>query len=457
MRTCRTFFAVIAAFVMIAPAAADQSTDRADELRRRRSPVVEVFERSRDAVVNIASTEIVTVRSRSPFDSFFDEFFDMPTRPRERQYTRSSVGSGFVIHPDGYIVTNAHVVARTTERKAIFADGREYDAQIVASDPQRDLAVLRIETDEPLPTLPLGRSDDLMIGETVIAIGNALGYEHTVTAGVVSSLGRDISASGELTFEDLIQTDASINPGNSGGPLLNVLGELIGVNSAIRADAENIGFAIPVDQLRDVLPDLLDVERRYRIETGMKVDHFARPRVVEVIADSPAHEAGVEPGDVLVAIDGEPVREGIDFDIALINRKPGEKLPLRLERGGEPVRATLTLGERPAPDADALARDKLGLEVEALPDRIIEQLGLSRAGALVVKEVEYGGPADAAGLEPGDVLLSLGRHYVASREDLGQLLEANESGSVLPIRVLRIERRGPHRVKVQRSGPIEVR
>jgi serine protease Do len=296
-----------------------------------------------------------------------------------------------------------------------------------------------------------------MIGETVIAIGNALGYEHTVTAGVVSSLGRDISASGELTFEGLIQTDASINPGNSGGPLLNVLGELIGVNTAIRADAENIGFAIPVDQLREVLPDLLDVERRYRIETGMKIDHFARPKVIEVTADSPAHEAGVEPGDVLVAIDGRPVREGIDFDIALINRKPGEKLPLRLERSGEPMRRTLTLGERPAPDADALAREKLGLEVDLLPERIIEQLGLSRGGALVVREVEYGGPGDASGIERGDVLLSLGRHYVASRDDLGQLLDTIEPGSVLPIRVLRIERRGPHRVKMQREGPIEVR
>ena len=150
-----------------------------------------------------------------------------------------------------------------------FADGREFSAQVVASDREHDIAMLHVETNETLPTLRLGRSDDLMIGETVIAIGNPLGYQNTVTAGVVSAVGRDLEIARDIALRGLIQTDASINPGNSGGPLLNVLGELVGINTAIRGDAQNIGFAIPVDHLRAAMADLLDIERRYRIETGL--------------------------------------------------------------------------------------------------------------------------------------------------------------------------------------------
>jgi serine protease Do len=192
-----------------------QASDRA----RRRSSVVEVFEAARDAVVNISSTEIVEVRHP------FDQFFDRRRRSRPRQYKNTSVGSGFVIHAEGYIVTNAHVVARSTDRTVTFADGREFDAQVVASDREHDVAILKIDA-TGLKPLALGRSSDLMTGETVIAIGNPLGYEHTVTAGVVSAINRDLLFSKEHMLRGLIQTDASINPGNSGGPLLNVLGEL---------------------------------------------------------------------------------------------------------------------------------------------------------------------------------------------------------------------------------------
>ena len=180
----------------------------------------------------------------------------MPERPR-RRVTRQSAGSGFIIHPDGYLVTNAHVIARTTEQSVIFANGREYDARVVASDPQRDLAILKIDAGVPLPTLPLGRSDDLMQGETVIAIGNPLGLQHTVTAGVVSATDRSIEVNGGLAFEGLIQTDASINPGNSGGPLLDLRGRVIGMNTAIKPQANSIGFAIPVIMIRELLPSLL--------------------------------------------------------------------------------------------------------------------------------------------------------------------------------------------------------
>ncbi len=424
-----------------------------DDREARRTPVVEVFEAARDAVVSISSTEIVTIRSGSAIDSFFDDLFDFPRRRRTRQEERHNVGSGFIIHPDGYLVTNAHVVARTTEQKVIFADGREYEANIVASNPGRDLAVLKIEASEPLPTLRLGRSNDLMVGETVIAIGNPFGYQHTVTSGVVSAVDREIAVARNLSFRGLIQTDASINPGNSGGPLLNVLGDLIGVNSAIRGDAQNIGFAIPVDQLREVLPDLLDVERRYRIDSGLAVDSLRQPLVTEVRPRSPAAKAGIRGGDVLREIDGIPIREGIDFHIALINRRPHERLHLTFERDGEPYRTTLQLAARPAPDGGQLAWDKLGLKVYPLPADIAGELGLRRSRGLLITSVEEGGPGDAAGLERRDVLLALGHRFVSTHDDLGELLDRVDAGTAIEILILRVEARR----KTQRAGPIRVR
>ncbi|MDX1683571.1 MAG: trypsin-like peptidase domain-containing protein, partial [Phycisphaeraceae bacterium] len=316
--------ALVAVGVSARPAGA--APEEAARQRLRRTPVVEVFQRSQDAVVNIASTRIVKVRSG--FGGPLDELFDLhPGRPGRRM-KQTSVGSGFVIHEAGYVVTNAHVVVRTADRKVVFADGSEHEAEIVAVDPEHDLAMLKIETERPLPALPLGQSDDLMIGETVIAIGNPLGYQHTVTAGVISALDRELKA-GPVRFEGLVQTDASINPGNSGGPLLNVLGELVGVNTAIRADAQNIGFAIPVDRLRAVLPEMLDVHRRYGLVTGLTIETVDDGcEVVEVAEDSPAASLGLEAGDRLTAVDGRRLRHRIDWHIALVGRRPGDRLRL---------------------------------------------------------------------------------------------------------------------------------
>jgi serine protease Do len=458
------FVAVVAAWLLIcqSPATAKtQAADRADSSSARaarRTPVVEVFEASRDAVVNISAKEIITVRD--PFGgigSIFEDFFDMGRPPGmgggQRQITRTSVGSGFVIHPDGYIVTNAHVVAQTAERKAIFADGREYDAQVVAFDTQRDLAVLKIDADRPLHAIRLGRSNDLMIGETVIAIGNPVGLQNTVTAGVISATGRDLQFNNQLSLKGLIQTDASINPGNSGGPLLNVLGELIGVNSAIRGDAQNIGFAIPVDQLREVLPDLLDVERRYRLECGLTVDTLNSPKVLTVRPDSPAAAAGLRVGDVIRRFDDRPIHEGIDFCIALIGCRAGQTVNLEFDRAGKPMQARVKLETRPLPDGSKLASEKLGMEVDDLTPDGAEALGLPRVRGLVVTRLEAGGPAEQAGIQRRDVLVAIGRHAVASTDDLGQLLEFVRSGQSVPVTVLRVDRR----MKMKLSGELRAR
>jgi serine protease Do len=420
----------------------------------RRTPVVDVFEANRDAVVNISSKEIITVQERPGFGGIFDDLFDMPFRqPRTRQLERTSVGSGFVIHPDGYICTNAHVVAQTAERKVTFADGREYEAQIVAIDTQRDVAVLKIQADAALHPIKLGHSSDIMIGETVVAIGNPLGLQNTVTAGVVSATNRDLEFGPEKTLKGLIQTDASINPGNSGGPLLNVLGELIGINTAIRGDAQNIGFAIPVDRLREVLPELLDVERRYRVVAGVTVDSLNAPRVVSIKPGSPAETAGLRTGDVVRQIDQRPVHEGVDFYIGLINHKPGDTVRVQVERDGKPVEASLKLASRPAPDGGKLAREKMGIDVQPLSEDVAQSLGFSGTTGLIVTRVEPKGPADRLGLERRDVITTVGRHAVTSMEDLGELLEQTRSGETVPMIVLRSEGRR----KYQLSGELTAR
>ena len=375
---------------------------------------------------------VVEVRDR--FDLLFGR-----RRAEPRRLERTSVGTGFVIHPEGYIVTNAHVVARSTDRRVTFADGREYDATVVASDRENDVAILKIEPPRPLPTLVFGRSDDLMIGETVIAIGNPLGYQHTVTAGVVSAVNRDLVFDRDLVMSGLIQTDASINPGNSGGPLLNVLGELIGVNTAIRGDAQNIGFAIPVDQLRRLLPELLDVERRYRIDSGLRLIAAVEPRVDTVKSGSAAERAGIEPGDVLRMVNGKSVDEAVDFHIALIGREPGDELRLELVRGGRPYRTSLRLNDRPRPDVPSLVRQRLGVEVRPLPADLAENLGLSGGGGFVVVAIDPESPARRIGMRSRDVLVALGRYYPTTLAELGELVEYLDPGDEVAVTFLRVK------------------
>ncbi|MBY0586922.1 trypsin-like peptidase domain-containing protein [bacterium] len=421
-----------------------------DRRALRRSPVVEVFEKTKNAVVNISTTQIIQVRSSMIFDSLFDEMFDFPTGAGPtRELKRTAVGSGFVIHPSGYIVTNAHVVARTAERKVIFPDKQEFDAEIVATDARRDLAVLKISADKPLDSINLGRSDDLMVGESVIAIGNPLGLDTTVTTGVVSALDRSLEVRGEVALDGLIQTDASINPGNSGGPLLNILGELIGITTAIRGDAQNIGFAIPVHRLMETLPELLSVERRYRIIVGLKVSPLGDRLVKEVRPGTPAAKAQIQPGDTIVSVNGMSLRHGIDYDIALVGHHAGETLLLEIDRQGKRYRIPLVSEPMPKPDGLTLARQKFGVEVEMLSANVVRKLELSSIRGMLITKIEKDGPAQRAGLEAGDILVDIGPFVPRSLDDLGLLLEDLPSGTPLTVSLLREGKRLIYRLRTQ--------
>jgi len=421
---------------------------------RRRTPIVELIHQNRDAVVNISTTQIVQVRSPFGFGGIFDELFDLPSR--NRRYKRESVGSGFVLHEKGYVITNAHVVAKTAERKVTFEDGREYEADIVAIDSKHDLAVLRIDPDahsKPIRPVRLGRSADLLVGETVVAVGNPLGFANSVTAGIVSATDRELPVSRRVTFTGLIQTDAPINPGNSGGPLFNLVGEVIGVNTAIRADAQNIGFAIAVDRLRELLPELLDVERRYGLNVGLivrdRLTTAGRRVVIDgVRRDSPAHRAGLAKAPAeLVSMDGKPIESAFDYYVRLMDRAPGEtvRLGVRFENGRQAGRervVTLTVEKREPPDGGKLLKRKLGVEAKPLTAARNREIGLpERLQGLIVTSVESRSPAARVGLRPGDIITHLGRHEVTELRSAGDLLEEAARGSKLPVTLLRIDGR----------------
>jgi serine protease Do len=280
----------------------------------RRSRVVEAVERARPAVVNISAEQVVVQRPMPfPSDPFFDQFFRDFFDSRPRRSTRTSLGSGVVVRSDGTILTNEHVILRGSRVHVTLADGREFEARVVGSDPDSDLAVLHIDAGRSLPYVALGGSDDLMIGETVIAIGNPFGLSHTVTTGVVSAVKRTLQTGGR-TYTDFIQTDASINPGNSGGPLLNILGELIGINTAIYGNAQGIGFAIPVDRARRVMDTLVSGRRAPEPEPntlawdlmGLDVrEDDGGLAVARVRSGSAADRVGVQRGDRILGLDGE--------------------------------------------------------------------------------------------------------------------------------------------------------
>ncbi len=432
MRRSKVWLAV----ALVSVASVGQA-EQPDSRELRRTPIVRVVEDVRDSIVNISATGLVQMYRRM---DLFDLFFE--ARPRQRPVT--SVGSGFVMHEAGYIVTNAHVVERAVELQVAFADGREYEATPVVVSDRYDLAILRISPDTPLKPIPMGRSDDLMIGETTVAIGNPLGYANTVTSGIISALHRKIEHSPERIYDDLIQTDAGINPGNSGGPLMNLAGELIGITTAIRSDAQNIGFAIPVNRLRELLPDMLDyaIAEKRRFDLGLRVEGMEKPAVVAVDPEGLASQAGIRVGDELVRLNDAPVSREVDFYISLLGHTAGDQVTLDLRRNGKPKKIRLTLTELPEPDGVALALTRFGMRVEELSAAAARRYGVTPGSGVLVVGVDRHSPSSYVRLQPGDLIVRIGNHPVSSLDLLGQLLQDVEPDDPADLRWWRLNPNG---------------
>jgi serine protease Do len=415
----------------------------------RRTPVVSAIESVSPAVVNI-STEQIVRESINPFGGFhndffseFDDFFkDMfPTRER----TRQTLGSGVIIDKDGYILTNAHVIMQASKITVAMPGSDGMEATVVGADPNIDLAILKIETGSPLPVPAIGRSDDLMIGETVIAIGNPFGLEHTVTTGVLSALNRSIQGGDGRVYNNFMQIDASINPGNSGGPLVNLDGEIIGINTAIYARAQGIGFAIPIDRAMRAVQELLESGEVKRAWLGLKVQDLT-PRlakqfgfdgsrgalVSDVIAGGPADNAGLKPGDIITRVNDQPAHTAQDFTNKVTGLLAGERANLSVFSNGRDKVVTVTAAPLPLDTAEDIARQWLGVEVREVSDEAVKTFRLAARDGVVVTAVRTGSLAHQTGIRQGDVIRQLGGIEIRAMRDFHKaVVLAAERASVL--------------------------
>ncbi len=400
----------------------------ADNLRH--NAVVKAVERVSPAVANIG-TERIVVQQYHPFGSFvdprFNEFFGLH-RSYEREYKVKSLGSGVLIHPQGFLLTNEHVVSKASRIFVTLSDGVEHEGTLISSDATQDLAVVRIKADKPLPFITFANSRNLLIGEPAIALGNPFGLEHTVTVGVVSARNRSISSERGPVLKDLIQTDASINPGNSGGPLVNIHGQLIGLNTAIYAEAEGIGFAIPAHKIKDSLLELLDPARVGKIWTGLKAQDTAKGlRIKEIEADGPADIAGLKAGDLIRSLDSCPVKNRLDFYLAMLCRHQGDTFKLKVSRGNISLAIALPRAAVAAPSAGELAWKKLGLRVSA------SSLGMGAT----ISSLRRKGPAHIAGLKKGDLVYQMGRYRIQDVDDFNALLMYIKRNDTIIIQLIR--------------------
>jgi Do/DeqQ family serine protease len=422
----------------------------------RESAVVRAVRKVSPAVVNI-STAYESRSRANPFSGFgspfFEEFFKDFFDPRfERRQQSASLGSGVIIDgARGLILTNAHVIQRSGTIKVVLQDEREYEARIIGADPDSDLAVLKIEPREKLPSIDMGSSDDLMIGETVIAIGNPFGFSHTVTTGVISALNRSIRTD-ERVFQDFIQIDASINPGNSGGPLLNISGELIGINTAIYAKAQGIGFAIPIGKAQRIVADLIQYGEVKQAWIGVAVQELDEKTaqylkypgrkgvmIKMVEPESPAQRAGLREGDILVAIGSKKIAGMDDYLAASKSITAGEPLEAQVWRGGRLQTASLKPTEFPIERADELAWNLLGIKVEDLTPKNRRDFRIGVKEGVVISEVKGGSYLARLGARRGDVLRQVDDTGIASCDDFRKALVKSRQKSSLVLLIQRGE------------------
>jgi Do/DeqQ family serine protease len=485
----KALLAALAVFLLVAPAVAQTAgkprpnagraqsktdVDPRGVLRALEEAFTAVADRVTPAVVNVSG---VPDRSAPPsgggegderFREFFgDDLYERYFRRRPRDEGRAS-GSGVIVDPKGYILTNNHVIENARDITVRLSDSRKFPATLVGRDPKTDLAVLKVDAPAPLPVAELADSDRLRVGQWAIAIGNPFGLDRTVTVGIISATAR--TRVGVATYENFIQTDASINPGNSGGPLLNLDGKVIGINTAIVATGQGIGFSIPINEARAVMGQLIARGRVVRGWLGIVIqdvtDELAgtfgvRERegvlVADVMKGGPAEAGGVRPGDVVVEFGGARIREVPDLQRRVAGIAPGQSAKLTVVRDSKPTPLTVTVGEMPAEEATPVAiepaADGFGLRAEALSPDVAERLKIPYTRGVVVIDVATGGPAEAAGLRRGDVILEVARQPVSEPAELRRALGALAPGESALLYVHRAGGEGRnHYVVLERAG-----
>lgn len=429
----------------------------------------ELVKKVKPAVVNIYTTTVVKPKvqyfgkrlPKSPFDSDIDDlfrhFFGEDFQPPAMK--RNSLGSGFIINPDGYCLTNNHVVAGATEIMVKTSDGKEYKAKIIGRDEKYDLALLKIETNTKLPIVPFGDSDKVEVGDWVIAIGNPFGLAHTVTAGIVSAKDRVIGAG---PFDDFIQTDASINPGNSGGPLFDAYGRVIGINTAIHASGQGIGFAVPVNMAKSFIRDVMTKGRVTRgwlgvgiqelneeLARALKLSTTSGVLVSQVFAGSPAEKAGIKRGDVILSYNQKRLEGPADLTRLVGTTPPGEKAELTLVREGKEMKITVTIAERKEGEEMAMGGGDeqsegskkgtrlLGIKVRDISSKDAERFDVVPGQGVIVENVDEDGPGAEAGIRPQDIILEVNRMQIRSVEDYSNAVGKVKPGDSVLLLVMR--------------------
>ena len=445
-----------------------QDTDSIKALRGMGKAFAEIAEKASPAVVGIKAEKTVTSEYPtmedwpfgSPFDPFGDDPFDRffrwrsPSRPSpQRKYQQSVQGSGFIITADGYILTSNHLVEEASKVTVKVGEKAEVEAKVIGTDPESDVAVVRIEGDN-FPHLELADSDALSVGEWVVAIGNPFGLSHTVTAGIVSAKGR--SGFNMNSYEDFIQTDAAINPGNSGGPLLNLDGKAVGINTFIISRTGGfmgVGFAIPINMAKEVYEQLVKGGKVVRGYLGITYKELTPDlaaslgleedtkgvAINEVMEGSPAEKAGLKRYDVIVEFEGHPVEKGTEFLNRVSKLEPGTKVQMVVLRDGKREKITVTLGTRPPKEELAAGggrpsdtTEKLGLAVQTLTDELARRLGYEGQTGVIVTRVESGSEAARKGISPGMLILEVNREPIKDTKEFYDAVEkSTKKGTVL--------------------------
>jgi serine protease Do len=452
------------AFLMFSIAAHAQEGRNA--LQVMQDAFVQVAQSVRPAVVNVATTQRpkaqegrrppqVPPQFQGPFRDFFgEEFFErFFGQPGQRE--RRSLGSGVIVDKRGFILTNNHVIEQADQIEVRLSDKRRFTARVVGKDPKSDLAVIKIDTPDDLPVATLGDSSKIRIGEWAIAIGNPFGLNQTVTVGVISAVGR--SDVGITMYEDFIQTDASINPGNSGGPLLNLNGEVIGINTAIVATGQGIGFAIPINMAREIKDRLISQGKVVRGWLGVGIQELTeelaaqfgvKPEegvlVSNVMKGSPAEGGGVKSGDIIQEFNGIRITNVHQLQREVAQTSVGSQVKLRVLREKQGLTLTVALGEQPAEltaaepgAAPSETAERFGMTVQEMTPELRSQLRLANIDGIMISSVEESGPAAAAGIRPGDIVTEANREPVKSMRDFARILGKMQRGSNLLLLVRR--------------------